>query len=180
MRLTLWYVGAFSTVLILFSAGVYFFVERILVERMDANLRVTLQTTSAALARGTNQSTPAAALEDPRFPGQIVALVDADGRVLAKKPVRSAVIFRLPALPLRASASPHVYELPESENLGCIGLVFHQQYPRPCFFTYKPRTLFAQSSNSSLVMKFKIRSCLIPPRTAAASPSSMNASCDGP
>lgn len=29
LRLTLWYVGAFSLVLILFSAGVYYFIERI-------------------------------------------------------------------------------------------------------------------------------------------------------
>ena len=85
IRLTLWYVGAFSVVLILFSTGVYFFVERTLVERMDANLRVTLQTTGSALARDTNQSMPLTeALEDPRFPGQIVALVDTDGRVLAR------------------------------------------------------------------------------------------------
>ncbi len=117
MRLTLWYVGAFSVVLILFSTGVYFFVERILVERMDANLRVTLQTTSSDLARDANQSMPVAeALEDPRFPGQIVALVDADGRVLARKPLRSALVFRLPALPLRASPSPQFYELPESNS----------------------------------------------------------------
>jgi peptidoglycan/LPS O-acetylase OafA/YrhL len=51
MRLMLWYVGAFSVVLILFSAGVYFFVERILREHMDTNLRLTLQLTSSALAR---------------------------------------------------------------------------------------------------------------------------------
>jgi len=34
MRLTLWFVGAFSVVLIVFSLGVYFFVERILRERL--------------------------------------------------------------------------------------------------------------------------------------------------
>jgi len=117
IRLTLWYVGAFSVVLILFSTGVYFFVERTLVERMDANLRVTLQTTGSALARDTNQSMPVTeALEDPRFPGQIVALVDTDGRVLARKPIRSALVVRLPALPLRASTSPQFYELPESNS----------------------------------------------------------------
>src|SRR5258708_17490113 len=117
MRLTLWYVGAFSVVLILFSAGVYFFVERILRERLDANLRVTLQTTSSTLARDATRSMPVAeALEDPRFPGQIVAVIDADGRVLASKPLSSAVVFRLPALPLRASPSPQFYELPESNS----------------------------------------------------------------
>lgn len=116
VRLTLWYVGAFSVVLILFSTGVYFFVERTLLERMDGNLGVTLQTTSSALARASNQLRPVAeALEEPRFPGQIVALIDADGRVLARKPLRSAVVFRLPALPLRASLFPRFYELPESK-----------------------------------------------------------------
>jgi two-component system OmpR family sensor kinase len=117
MRLTLWYVGAFSVVLILFSTGVYFFVERTLLERIDANLRVTLQMTGSALARDMNQSMPLTeALEDPRFPGQIVALVDTDGRVLARKPIRSALVFRLPALPLRASTLPQFYELPESDS----------------------------------------------------------------
>ena len=55
MRLTLWYVGAFSVVLILFSADVYFFVERILRERVDTNLRFSLQMTSSALARHTSR-----------------------------------------------------------------------------------------------------------------------------
>jgi len=115
LRLTLWYVGAFSMVLILFSIGVYFFVARILAERMDGNLRVTLQTASSALARAVDQSRPVAeALEDPRFPGQIVALVNADGRLLARKPLSSTMVFRLPALPLRNSSSPQFYELPES------------------------------------------------------------------
>src|SRR5258708_2975341 len=117
MRLTLWYVGAFSVVLILFSAGVYFFVERILRERLDANLRFTLQTTSSTLPPDATRSMPVAeALEDPRFPGQIVAVIDADGRVLASKPLSSAVVFRLPALPLRVSPSPQFYELPESNS----------------------------------------------------------------
>src|SRR5690348_3291367 len=117
MRLTLWYVGAFSVVLILFSTGVYFFVERILVERIDANLLVTLQTTGSALAREADQSAPPTeALEDPHFPGQIVALVDAAGRVLVRKPIRSAFALRLPALPRRAPPSPQFYELPESNS----------------------------------------------------------------
>ena len=117
MRLTLWYVGAFSVVLVLFSTGVYFFVKRTLVERMDANLRVTLQMTGSALARDMNQSMPLTeALEDPRFPGQIVALVDTDGRVLARRPIHSALVFRLPALPLRASTLPQFYELRESDS----------------------------------------------------------------
>jgi heavy metal sensor kinase len=93
---------------------------------MDTNLRFTLQTTSAALARYTFASLPSSggqvghpsvteALENPRFPSQIVALVDADGRVLARRSVSSALVFRLPALPLRPTQSPQFYELPESK-----------------------------------------------------------------
>jgi heavy metal sensor kinase len=129
MRLTLWYVSAFSVVLILFSGGVYFFVEHILRERLDANLRLTLQMTNSYLARnGDPSSSPLGsggkveasslveALEDPRFPSQIAAMADADGRVLAKRPVSSPMVFRLPALPLHASLSPQFYELPESNS----------------------------------------------------------------
>jgi heavy metal sensor kinase len=131
MRLTLWYVGAFSVALILFSVGVYFFVERILRERLDTNLRLTLQMTSLALARHAagapsslslrlggqaGDSSLAEALEGPRFPSQIVAVLDADGRMLARRPATSALAFRLPALPLHASLSPQFYELPESNS----------------------------------------------------------------
>lgn len=131
MRLTFWYVGAFSLVLIVFSAGVYFLIEGILRDRLDANLRLTLQMTSSALARRfaggpslaswelagqVGYSSVAEGLDDPRFPGQIIAVLDSAGRVLATKPVSSALVFRLPALPLRASPSPQFYELPESNS----------------------------------------------------------------
>ena len=131
MRLTLWYVGAFSVVLILFSVGVYFFVERILRERVDTNLRLTLQITSSALARHTTGTTTlsshgregqvavaslAEALDSPRFPGQIVAVFDADWRMLGRRPRTSNWAFRLPALRLRASPAPQFYELPESNS----------------------------------------------------------------
>src|SRR5258708_37258124 len=112
VRLTLWYVGTFSVVLVLFSAAVYFFVERILVDRLDTNLRVTLQTTRAALDRD-QAKLNLDAFEDPRFPGQIVALVDGDGHVFARKPIRPALIFRLPAVPLHPSPSPQVHEFSE-------------------------------------------------------------------
>jgi two-component system OmpR family sensor kinase len=131
MRLTLWYVGAFSVVLVLFSGGVYFFVERILRERLDANLRLTLQMTGSALAnrvanamshsgpdlaKQVGNSSLTEAMEDPRVPGQVSAVLNADGRMLAKRPAASSLTFRLPALPFRASPSPQFYELPESNS----------------------------------------------------------------
>jgi methyl-accepting chemotaxis protein len=117
LRLTLWYAGTLSVVLILFSLGVYFFVQRILTERMDANLRATLQTTISVLNRDTKEAMPLTeALEDPRFTGQMVAVVDAEGRVLARKPARLDLVSRLPPLPLDASPSPRFYKLRESNS----------------------------------------------------------------
>lgn len=127
-RLTLWYVGAFSVVLILFSAGVYVFVDRSLHERLDTNLRLTLQIASATLTRYAANSGGASAteaLEDPRFPNQVVALVDPQGHVLARRPASSALPLRLPSFPLPSSESPQFYELEDSgpdADDGCRGV----------------------------------------------------------
>jgi two-component system OmpR family sensor kinase len=130
LRLTLWYVGAFSLVLILFSGGVYFVVKRILRERLDANLRLTLQVTRSAVVRRRAAGSPLAipgvggdvghasvaeAIDAPRFPGQIITVLDPNGRLLTRKPVSSALAFRLP-VPLHASSVPQFYELPESNS----------------------------------------------------------------
>jgi heavy metal sensor kinase len=134
MRLTLWYVGAFSVVLALFSVGVFFFVERTLHERLDADLLATLQINAAALARhspnGSESSLLAEALEEPRFPGQVVAVVDSTGKVLARKPSGTSPVFRLPATPLESSASSGFYGQPESNpdaDDSCRGV--YQQIP---------------------------------------------------
>ena len=55
-------------------------------------------------------------MKDPRFPGQIVAVLDTGGRVLARRPVSSALALRLPAFPLPASRVPQFYELAESST----------------------------------------------------------------
>ena len=126
-RLTLWYVGAFSLVLILFSLGVFFFVERTLRERLDSNLRSTLQSASSQLtlyAAHAGGSSPADALENPRFPGQVVALLDLEGHMLAKRPTDSVLPLRLPSFSEQPSESPRFYELEESNSEaddGCRG-----------------------------------------------------------
>ena len=120
VRLTLWYLCAFTAVLILFSAGVYFFVDRSLHERLDTNLRLSLQIESAV------------ALEEPRFPSQIVALVDPHGHVIARRPATSARPLRLPSFPLPPSESPQFYELEDSRldaDDGCRGL--YRRVPDP-------------------------------------------------
>jgi len=161
-RLTLFYVGAFSVVLILFSTGVSFLVERILRERMDSNLRLTLQTATSSLARHRftllssadsgkqdGHSSLADALEDPRFVGQVTSLVDVNGSVLVTRPTNPRVPVRLPPRPVRPSYSPQFYELPESgteADDSCRGiyalapLTFHGSTP----------TIFVLTSTESL------------------------------
>ena len=127
-RLTLWYVGAFSVILILFSGGVFFFAGRTLRERQDTNLRSTLQSASSGLTRyaaHAGGSLPADALENPRFSGQVVTLLDLEGRVLAKRPTDSVLPLRLPSFSERPSESPRFYELEESNSEsddGCRGV----------------------------------------------------------
>jgi heavy metal sensor kinase len=163
MRLTLWYVGAFSVVLLLFSTGVYFLVARILREHLDANLRFTLQIASSTLARRTapsssslslgaqvGRSSVGEALDDPHFPGQIVAVIDSDGRVLAKKPVSSSLVFRFPTHSLHVSLSPKFYNLPESSpdaDDSCRGIY---QLLKPVASSDPPSIIVVTASTESL------------------------------
>lgn len=161
-RLTLFYVGAFSVVLCVFSAGVYFLVQRILRERMDSNLRITLQTANSSLSRhratilsssdSRKQDSPSSlsvALEDPRFVGQLIALVDANGTVLVTWPTNPRLPVRLPPLPLRSSLSPQFYELPETgpdADDGSRGIYA----PAPLTLNGSTPTVFVIASTESL------------------------------
>jgi len=112
----LWYVGAFSVVLLLFSVGVYFFVDRILHERLQTNLHSTLTIGRSAVAHIAVQESALPALENPAFSGQVIALLDREGRVLARQPLNSNTPLRLPSFPLHISGSPQSYDLDESRE----------------------------------------------------------------
>jgi heavy metal sensor kinase len=142
-------VGAFSAVLILFSAGVYFFVSRTLRERLDTRLLSTLQIAGAAIAHyGTGSLLGSEVLENPRFPGQVVALLDLEGRVLAKRPMNSALPLRLPSFPGRGSEFPQFYQLEETKpdtDDSCRGV-----YQRVSDASRNPYMLVVAESSESL------------------------------
>jgi len=116
-RLTLWYVGALSIVLIAFSIGVYVLLARSLYDRLDARLASTLQATVSAVKHAlAEQDTVTRALQDLHFPNQTIAVLDEDGRVLAEKTGIAGPPLRLPPAPFSSSEEIRFYESPESQS----------------------------------------------------------------
>jgi two-component system, OmpR family, sensor kinase len=117
MRLTIWYAGAFSVVLILFSLGVYYVVKRSLYERLDTSLRSTLRVVSKGVASYQPTDSPALSpaelLADPGAANQLVALLDDNGSLLSQRPQHSPLALRLPQ-PFHPSGSPQTFQLAES------------------------------------------------------------------
>ena len=120
-RLTLWYVGVLGIVLITFSIGVYMLLARSLYDRVDTRLASTLQASVSAVKhalteRGTSVQAVTRALQDLHFPSQTIAVLDADGRVLAEKTGVGGPPLRLPPAPVISSERTRFYETPESHS----------------------------------------------------------------
>ncbi len=137
MRLTLWYVGVLSLILVAFSVAVYVFVERSLYDRMDAGLGSTLETVSAALERQvaageTSREALESGLQQLRFPSQAIAILDAEGRLLAQKPVAGNAPVRMPPFGAGPVGSPRFYSLeeriPDTDD-SCRGVIQRVQIP---------------------------------------------------
>ncbi len=120
-RLTLWYVSVLALVLLGFSAVLYAQLARSISERLDDNLRVTLDWMAATLTRDLTESLAEAAevkktegvvipenlieqdavqgvVIDLNFPHQATAIFAADGKPLADKPARDGVRVNLPSV----------------------------------------------------------------------------------
>lgn len=144
LRLTLWYVGVLSVILIAFSVAIYIFVERSLYERLDASLYSTLETVSVALKhQGENgeirSETTARSLQELHVPQQAIAIVDATGKLFAEKTAEGPVHVRQPPLGLASVNSISFYSLPERNSESddsCRGVVGHIRLrPRDASFT---------------------------------------------
>ncbi len=137
LRLTLWYVGVLSLILVAFSVAVYVFVERSLYDRLDTGLRSTLESVSAALERqgaaaGTGKEAAVRVLQELRFPNQAIAILDAEGRLLAEKPGTGQVGVRLPPSGAASAGSLRFYSLEErrlDSDDSCRGVVQLRQIP---------------------------------------------------
>lgn len=131
LRLTLWYVGVLSAILIAFSVAIYSFAERRLYERVDTDLYSTLTAISAALKhQGGNGEIagPAAAkvVQELQRPAQAIAIFDAQGKLLAEHKTADGVRVRLPPSGVASLPPTSFYSLPEQNpesDDSCRGLV---------------------------------------------------------
>jgi heavy metal sensor kinase len=123
VRLTLWYLGVLTLVLVAFSTGVYALLAQTLYDRMDSSLRNEARALASAferqLADGKEENEAALNAQNERlFPRQATAIYGPDGQVVAEKPTRSGKHARLPALNLLQGDDTYFYTAVEEEDGG--------------------------------------------------------------
>ena len=101
-RLTLWYVAVLATVLVVFGVSVYALLARDFYERMDDDLRASVEGTGASMLRmiaGGEAEAEAAsdALEEHIGPREAAAVFDPGGNLVAENPALGDIHARLPA-----------------------------------------------------------------------------------
>ena len=137
MRMTLWYVGVLSVILIAFSIAIYVFVQRSLLERVDSGLSSTLESVSASFehagATGENgQQVAKRVLRELHRPNQAIAIFDARGQLLAEQPGEGPVHVRLPESGISSLSSIRTYSLVEQNadsDDSCRGVVGRVSVP---------------------------------------------------
>ena len=122
-RLTLWYVAVLASVLVVFGVSVYALLARDLYERMDDDLRSSVQETAASFARLVGGGEPAgraaaSVLEDHVGPHQAAAVFDAAGRPVAENPALGNIHARLPQAAPPAPGETALYAEPASGGGG--------------------------------------------------------------
>src|SRR5205814_2401128 len=129
-RLTAWYVGVLSLVLLIFSVAVYVFVARSSYERLDAGLDSATETVASLLRRRSGtQKIPAMSVSETlqalQFPNQAIAVFNAEGQLLGDRPAADRTHVRLPPSASLSARSRTVYTLPErtsESDDGCRGI----------------------------------------------------------
>jgi two-component system OmpR family sensor kinase len=137
LRLTLWYVGVLSLILLSFSIAIYIFVGRSLYEALDASLYSTLGAVSAALKRQgatgeISNEAMARVLQELHTPGQAIAIFDERGQLFAQKAGDGPIHVRLPSSGIGSFNTTSLYSLPEQDSESddsCRGIVGHVRVP---------------------------------------------------
>jgi len=137
LRLTLWYVGVLSLILIGFSVAIYIFVQRSLYERLDASLYSTLEAVSVTLEHQGETGeiggeATASALQELHRPNQAIAVFDARGQLLAEQMAEGVVHVRFRSSGVASLSSTSLYSLPEQNSESddsCRGVVGHIRVP---------------------------------------------------
>jgi two-component system OmpR family sensor kinase len=120
-RLTLWYVSVLAGVLVVFSAGVYGLLSRVLHERVDVNLRSLVAVAATSLKHDTaeGQGPPDAArstVDELSSRQERLAIYDGAGVLLARSERKKPLDPRLPPAEQVPTAEPALYTVPEADD----------------------------------------------------------------
>ncbi|HKQ75094.1 MAG TPA: ATP-binding protein [Blastocatellia bacterium] len=101
--MTLWYLGMLGLALVVFSAGVYWLLDRDLSHRMDQSLRASAESIALSLlherAEGeTEEEAAASSVREIHLLNQAVAIFDAKGRLFEEKTAPGGAHARLPPI----------------------------------------------------------------------------------
>jgi heavy metal sensor kinase len=99
LRLTLWHVGVFFVILVIFSSGVYVFLRAHFFERADGILRSLGSATISIMREGLSEGNPEAlaaqrALAILEFPKHSITIFDDQGKLVAERP--TGITARIP------------------------------------------------------------------------------------
>ena len=131
VRLTVWYVGVLSLILVTFSVAIYIFVARSLYERLDTGLRSVLEMVTAVVQRqGATQEIEgeavARALQELPIATHAIAVFDSEGQLLGEKTAAGQIHVRLPSYGVTFVRSKSFYSLSEQNSESddsCRGLI---------------------------------------------------------
>lgn len=120
-RLTLWYTGVLALVLIAFSLGVYFLLADKLHERLDAEVRTTVEGIARLLVyeldEGESETQALhSALNEHFFPNQAAAIFDASGNLLSEKPLPDNHRATMPSGLSNSTEAIQFFTTPASNN----------------------------------------------------------------
>ncbi len=127
MRLTLWYVGVLTVVLVAFSFGVYSLLARKLGGRLDAALQTAGEGAARLLSherdeRESDAEAARSAFDELYLPHQAVAVFDRNGRLLAERALPGDIHVSLPTNGLTQTAATQFLTLPHARGAGDDGL----------------------------------------------------------
>ena len=137
-RLTLWYLGVLSLVLLAFSVGVYVLLAHSLNERLDNGLRATLESMAVSLRREltdvktedvkpeeddvgprevkTEEEIAFSAIEDLPLTNQVIAIFDSHGRLLSEKSGPEILHVNWPSFDMIPDTSIKIFTLSGSQQ----------------------------------------------------------------
>ena len=122
IRLTLWYVGVLTLVLLAFSFGVYALLAGNLQRRTDTGLLAALDSMEHLLRYereegDTEQEAARNTVGELRYPNMTLAVFSADGQLLAEALAQGDTLAVLPMLPTEVNEAVQFFTLPDAQQI---------------------------------------------------------------